>query len=74
MLAICNAAGRLIRALLTASPVSDYAEAACLLPALPPAPVVPADRGYDAVWIRTALRNQGSTPCIPSRNPSRTLE
>ena len=71
---ICDAVGRLIRVLLTAGSVSDYAGAACLLPAIPPAPAVPADRGYDAAWGRTALRNQGSTLCTPFRNSSRTLE
>lgn len=26
-----------------------------------------ADRGYDANWLRQALRNQGTTPVIPGR-------
>lgn len=72
--AIYDAAGRLIRVLLTADSVSDYAGAAYLLPTLPPTPVVLADRGYEAAWIRTALRNQGSTPCIPTRNCAKRLE
>jgi transposase len=25
------------------------------------------DRGYDAHWFRTALRDKGIEPCIPSR-------
>jgi transposase len=48
--------------------VSDYRGAATMLPAMPPAPVLIADRGYDADWLRQALRGQGIKPCIPARS------
>ena len=34
---------------------------------LPKAKELLADRGYDADWFRTALREKGITPCIPPR-------
>jgi transposase len=39
-----------------------------MLPAMPDAPVLIADRGYDADWFRQALRNRGTRPCIPGRS------
>lgn len=39
-----------------------------MLPAMPPAPVLIADKGYDADWFRQALRSRGTRPCIPSRS------
>jgi len=54
--------------LLTEGQVSDYRGAATMLPALPPAPLLIADRGYDADWFRQALREQGIKPCIPARS------
>lgn len=54
----------LIRVLLTAGSVSDWIGAAYLLPTLSPVPAVLADRDHDVVWIRTALRNQESTPSV----------
>ena len=53
--------------LLTEGQVSDYKGAATMLPAMPPAPVLIADRGYDADWFRQALRARGTRPCIPGR-------
>jgi transposase len=38
-----------------------------MLPAMPSAPVLIADRGYDADWFRQALRARGTRPCIPGR-------
>ena len=57
--------------LLTEGPVSDYRGAATMLPVLPSAPVLIADRGYDADWLRQALRSQGIKPCIPARSGRR---
>ena len=54
--------------LLTEGQVSDYKGAATMLSALPPAPVLIADRGYDADWFRQGLRRQGVKPCIPGRS------
>ena len=52
---------------LTAGQVSDYTGAECLLPLLPKAKEMIADRGYDADWFRTALKKEGIKPCIPSK-------
>jgi transposase len=54
--------------LLTEGQVSDYKGAATMLPAMPSAPVLIADRGYDADWFRQALRARGTRPCIPGRS------
>jgi transposase len=53
--------------LLTEGQVSDYRGAATVLPALPDAKVMIADRGYDSDWFREALTGQGIEPCIPGR-------
>lgn len=53
--------------LLSEGQMSDYKGAALLLPALPEAKELLADRGYDADWFRAALLKKGITPCIPSR-------
>lgn len=53
--------------ILTAGQVSDYKGAAALLPELPAAKELLADRGYDANWFRRALCEKGICPCIPSR-------
>ena len=53
--------------LLTEGQVSDYKGAATMLPALPDADTLLADRGYDADWFRAALKSRGIEPCIPGR-------
>lgn len=53
--------------LLTEGQVSDYKGAALLLPGLPAAKELLADRGYDADWFREALNVRNITPCIPPR-------
>ncbi len=52
---------------LTAGQVSDYKGARQLLERLPKAKELLADRGYDADWFRTALKDKGISPCIPPR-------
>ena len=47
--------------------MSDYTGARCLLPALPNASKLIAERGYDADWFIAALKKKGITPCIPPR-------
>jgi transposase len=54
--------------LLTEGQVSDYRGAATLLPALPDAEVLIADRGYDSNWFREALSELEIEPCIPGRS------
>ena len=38
-----------------------------MLPALPDADILIADRGYDSDWFREALCDRGIEPCIPGR-------
>ncbi len=52
---------------LSAGLTSDYIGARALLPTIPQAGVLLADRGYDADWFRNALIELGISPCIPSR-------
>ena len=52
---------------LSAGQTSDFTGAAGLLPTMPAAKVLLADRGYDADWFRNVLIDRGITPCIPSK-------
>jgi transposase len=54
--------------LLTEGQVSDYRGAATILPALPAADVLIADKGYDSDWFREALGSLGIEACIPGRS------
>ena len=53
--------------------MSDHKGAAMMLPGLPPARELLADRGYDSNRFRAALLERGITPCIPSTR-SRKVE
>jgi len=64
---VCDADGKPLILLLTEGQVSDYRGAAAVLPALPDADVLIADRGYDSDWFREALRERDIAPCIPGR-------
>ena len=64
---MCDADGKPLILLLTEGQVSDYRGAAAILPALPDADVLIADRGYDSDWFREALRERDIAPCIPGR-------
>ena len=46
--------------------MSDHRGAALVLPALPSARELIADRGYDSNRFRAALLERGIAPCIPS--------
>jgi transposase len=65
--AVCDSAGKPLILLLSEGQVSDYRGAASVLPALPRAKVLIADKGYDSDWFRQALTNLGIEPCIPGR-------
>jgi hypothetical protein len=39
--------------------------------AIPDAGTMLADKGYDADWFRSALKQRGIVPCIPSRSNRR---
>ena len=53
--------------LLTEGQMSDHKGARIILPALPPANILIADRGYDSNWFRDALIERGIEPCIPPK-------
>ena len=53
--------------LLTEGQVSDYRGASTVLPALPDAKLMLADRCYESDWFREALASQGIAPCTPVR-------
>lgn len=65
--AVTQADGRPIRVFMTAGQVSDDTRAAALLVSLPSADRLLADRGHDADWFRTALKDKVIKPCIPAR-------
>ena len=65
--ALADARGRPIRLFLTAGQTSNYIGARALLDAVPDAPALLADRGYDADWFRQALAERAIVACIPSR-------
>jgi len=52
--------------LLTEGQASDHRGGAKILPHLPPAPHLIADRGYDNSPFRDALAERGISACIPS--------
>ena len=51
---------------LSAGQMSDHKGAALLLPSLPQAKAMLADKGYDSNWFRKALIDRQIEPCIPS--------
>ena len=55
-----------MRLLLTAGQTSDHLGATALLPELPAARELIADRGYDSAVYRVGLLARGIEPCIPS--------
>jgi len=65
--AVTDTGGRPIRFFITAGQVSDYTGAMALLGDLPDAEWLLGDRGYDADWLREALIERGTGPCIPDR-------
>jgi putative transposase len=65
---VCDGTGKPVRLLLTAGQTSDYTGARHLLPSLPHAQHLIADRGYAANWVIAALKKNGIKPCIPPRN------
>ena len=58
--------------LLSEGQMSDYKGAAKMLPALPKAKELIADKGYDADWFRNELAKRRITACIPSKSNRKT--
>ena len=66
--AVCDGKGRPLVMLLSEGQMSDFKGAALMLPALPGAKELLADKGYDADWFREALANRKIAACIPSKS------
>ena len=64
---VCDGMGRRLTFFLSPEQMSDARGALALLSDLPSARVLLADKGYDADWLREALREKGSAACIPAR-------
>jgi IS5 family transposase len=58
--------------LLSEGQMSDFKGAALMLPAMPRAKQLLADKGYDADWLRAALSQRGLAACIPSKSNRKT--
>jgi transposase len=54
--------------LLSEGQMSDFKGAALMLPAMPRAKELLADKGYDADWFREALATRKIAACIPSKS------
>jgi transposase len=54
--------------LLSEGQMSDFKGAALMLPAMPGAKELLADKDYDADWFREALANRKIAACIPSKS------
>jgi transposase len=65
---VCDGNGRPLVMLLSEGQMSDYKGAALMLPAMPKAKELLADKGYDADWFRAALAKRGLAACIPSKS------
>src|SRR6202522_2743736 len=65
--AVCDSNGRPLVMMLSEGQMSDFKGAALMLPAMPKARELLADKGYDADWFRAALAKRGVAACMPSR-------
>ncbi len=63
--AVCDQQARTVLMLLTEGQRSDHVGGALLLPHMPHAEVLLADRGYDSNSFRAGLAKRGITACIP---------
>jgi len=70
--AVCDGHGRPLVMLLSEGQMSDYKGAALMLPAMPKAKQLLADKGYDADWFRAALAKRRIAACIPSKSNRKT--
>jgi transposase len=66
--AVCDGKGRPLVMLLSEGQMSDFKGAALMLPVMPRAKELLADKGYDADWFREALANRNIAACIPSKS------
>jgi transposase len=66
--AVCDGKGRPLVMLLSEGQMSDFKGAALMLPVMPRAKELLADKGYDANWFREALANRKIAACMPSKS------
>ena len=66
--AVCDGQGRPLILLLSEGQMSDFKGAALVIDRLPDAKALIGDKGYDADWLRAALKTRGITPCIPPKS------
>jgi transposase len=66
--AVFDGNGRPLVMLLSEGQMSDFTGAALMLPAMPRAKELLADKGYDADWFREALANRKIAACVPSKS------
>ena len=64
--------GRPLVLLLTEGQMNDHKGAMLLFDALPPAPMLITDKGYDSDESRAALIARSAMPCIPPRKTRKT--
>ena len=64
---LCDSQGRPVNFFVTAGQVSDYIGARPLMSSLPNVEWLLGDPGYDADWVREALKDKGIRACIPGR-------
>lgn len=65
--AICDSQGRPLDLFITSGQVSDHIGARALLSSLPKVDWLLGDRRYDTGWFREALKDRGTSACIPGR-------
>jgi len=70
--AVCDSQGRPLNLFVTAGQVSEYIGARALLGSLPNVEWLLGDRGYDADWIREALKDKGIRAYIAGRKQRKT--
>ena len=64
--------GRPLVLLLTEGQMNDHKGAKLLFGALPPAPVLITNKGYDSDEFRVALVERATIPCIPPKKTRKT--
>lgn len=69
--AVCDGTGKPVRLLLTVGQTSNDTGARHVLPRLPQAHRMIADRGDDTDWLVAAVKKNGIKPCILPRNNRR---
>ncbi|GGB75841.1 DDE transposase [Blastomonas aquatica] len=70
---VCDGRGRPLRLHLTEGQRSDHKGAEALIPHLPHARVLIADKAYASRWMHQSLEQRAITACIPAQRQRRHL-